>query len=154
MMKKELPGKSSHEEMMVRPKQKFMKTKNPISAAVLILLYPLGNNWYFYLTKRSKTVEHHKGQISLPGGMLEKGESKIVRMAFDLPNGSALSVRIEQTPSNLSISFITQDAETQEVIQFIQELTGREQNKSHSSSISVYLFQSYQDMDSYFKQAA
>ena len=75
MMKKELPGKSSHEEMMVRPKQKFMKTKNPISAAVLILLYPLGNNWYFYLTKRTKTVEHHKGQISLPGGMLEKGES-------------------------------------------------------------------------------
>ena len=75
MMKKELPGKSSHEEMMVRPKQKFMKTKNPLSAAVLILLYPLGNNWYFYLTKRTKTVEHHKGQISLPGGMLEKGES-------------------------------------------------------------------------------
>ena len=76
-------------------------------------------------------------------------------MAFDLPNGSALSVRIEQTPSNLSISFITQDAETQEVIEFIQELlVGRDQNKSHSSSISVYLFQSYQDMDSYFKQAA
>tara|TARA_B100000886_G_scaffold285440_1_gene209884 strand:- start:143 stop:757 length:615 start_codon:yes stop_codon:yes gene_type:complete len=75
MMNKKLPGKSSHEEMMVRPKQKFMKTKNPISAAVLILLYPLGNNWYFYLTKRTKTVEHHKGQISLPGGMLEKGES-------------------------------------------------------------------------------
>ncbi len=74
-MNKKLPGKSSHEEMMVRPKQKFLKKKNPFNAAVLILLYPLGNNWYFYLTKRTKTVEHHKGQISLPGGMLEKGES-------------------------------------------------------------------------------
>ena len=74
-MNKKLPGKSSHEEMMVRPKQKFLKKKDPFSAAVLILLYPLGNNWYFYLTKRTKTVEHHKGQISLPGGMLEKGES-------------------------------------------------------------------------------
>ena len=75
MMNKKLPGKSSHEEMMVRPKQKFLKKKNPFNAAVLILLYPFGNNWYFYLTKRTKTVEHHKGQISLPGGMLEKGES-------------------------------------------------------------------------------
>ena len=74
-MNKKLPGKSSHEEMMVRPKQKFLKKKNPFNAAVLILLYPLGNNWYFYLTKRTKTVEHHKGQVSLPGGMLEKGES-------------------------------------------------------------------------------
>ena len=75
VMNKKLPGKSSHEEMMVRPKQKFLKKKNPFNAAVLILLYPFGNNWYFYLTKRTKTVEHHKGQISLPGGMLEKGES-------------------------------------------------------------------------------
>ena len=75
MMNKKLPGKSSHEEMMVRPKQKFQKKKDTFRAAVLILLYPLNNNWYFYLTKRTKTVEHHKGQISLPGGMLEKGES-------------------------------------------------------------------------------
>ena len=75
MMNKKLPGKSSHEEMMVRPKQKFQKKKSTFRAAVLILLYPLNNNWYFYLTKRTKTVEHHKGQISLPGGMLEKGES-------------------------------------------------------------------------------
>ena len=75
MINKKLPGKSSHEKMMIRPKQKFPKKKSPSCAAVLILLYPLNNNWYFYLTKRTKTVEHHKGQISLPGGMLEKGES-------------------------------------------------------------------------------
>lgn len=75
VMNKKLPGKSSHEEMMVRPKQKFLKRRSTFRAAVLILLYPFNNNWYFYLTKRTKTVEHHKGQISLPGGMLEKGES-------------------------------------------------------------------------------
>ena len=74
MMNKKLPGKSSHEEMMIRPKQKFLKNEKNFRAAVLILLYPLKNNWYFYLTKRTNTVEHHKGQISLPGGMLEKGE--------------------------------------------------------------------------------
>ena len=30
---------------------------------------------FFFLTKRSENVEHHKGQISLPGGMVEKNES-------------------------------------------------------------------------------
>ena len=44
-------------------------------AAVLILLYPFDNEWYFFLTKRTKTVEHHKGQISFPYGMVEKSES-------------------------------------------------------------------------------
>ena len=29
----------------------------------------------FFLTKRTNLVEHHKGQISLPGGMIEKNES-------------------------------------------------------------------------------
>jgi hypothetical protein len=104
--------------------------------------------------KSLKLLEDLSREIATKIALLEKDESKIVRMAFDLPNGSALSVRIEQTPSNLSISFITQDSETQDVIQFIQELVGRDQSNSNSSTISVFLFQSYQDMDSYFKQAA
>ena len=104
--------------------------------------------------KSLKLLEDIAREVATKIALLEKDESKIVRMAFDLPNGSALSVRIEQTPSNLSISFITQDAETQDVIEFIQELLGRDQNNSHASSISVFLFQSYQDMDSYCKQAA
>ncbi|MAL64812.1 MAG: hypothetical protein CMF94_01780 [Candidatus Marinimicrobia bacterium] len=70
-----LPGKSTHEKMIVRPKQKFPEKKRTLPAAVLVLLYPVKENWYFYLTKRTKTVAHHKGQISLPGGMLDEGES-------------------------------------------------------------------------------
>ena len=31
----------------------------------------------FFLTKRSQNVEHHKGQISFPGGVVEKNESKM-----------------------------------------------------------------------------
>ena len=104
--------------------------------------------------KSLKLLEDLAREVATKIALLEKDESKIVRMAFDLPNGSALSVRIEQTPSNLSISFITQDAETQDVIEFIQELLGRDQNNSKVGSISIFLFQSYQDMDSYFKQAA
>jgi len=44
-------------------------------AGVLILLYPLGGQLCFPLTKRPESVEYHKGQISLPGGSQENGES-------------------------------------------------------------------------------
>ena len=44
---------------------------------MLLLLYPFDGGWFFFLTKRSQDVEHHKGQISFPGGVVEKNESKM-----------------------------------------------------------------------------
>jgi 8-oxo-dGTP pyrophosphatase MutT (NUDIX family) len=44
-------------------------------AGVLILLYSLNGRLCFPLTKRGDDVEFHKGQISLPGGAQEGGES-------------------------------------------------------------------------------
>jgi 8-oxo-dGTP pyrophosphatase MutT (NUDIX family) len=47
----------------------------PKEAGVLILLFPRGDDLGFFLTRRTDTVENHKGQISLPGGAQEQGES-------------------------------------------------------------------------------
>ena len=44
-------------------------------AGVLMLLYPLDGQLRFSLTRRPDSVEYHKGQISLPGGSQENGES-------------------------------------------------------------------------------
>lgn len=44
-------------------------------AGVLILLYSENDELNFLLTRRTETVALHKGQISLPGGMREDGES-------------------------------------------------------------------------------
>ena len=44
-------------------------------AGVLVLLYPLEGQLCFPLTRRPDSVEYHKGQISLPGGSQENGES-------------------------------------------------------------------------------
>src|SRR5437667_9232062 len=44
-------------------------------AGVLILLYPLNGSLHFALTRRTDTVATHKGQISLPGGSVEPGET-------------------------------------------------------------------------------
>ena len=37
-------------------------------AAVMVLLYPKDGDYCVLLNKRSQDVEHHKGEISFPGG--------------------------------------------------------------------------------------
>jgi 8-oxo-dGTP pyrophosphatase MutT (NUDIX family) len=46
-------------------------------ASVLVLLYPAGGGWSFVLTRRTDTLASHKGQISLPGGAREPGETPV-----------------------------------------------------------------------------
>lgn len=47
----------------------------PRLAGVLVVLYPHDGQLHFPLTRRPNHVEFHKGQISLPGGAQEEGES-------------------------------------------------------------------------------
>src|SRR4051812_11663151 len=51
-------------------------------AAVLILLYPRGGEDYVVFTRRTDSVEHHKGQISLPGGSKDPDDPDIVFTAL------------------------------------------------------------------------
>ena len=44
-------------------------------AAVLALLYPIEGRWHLPLTLRPQHLPDHAGQISLPGGAVEPGES-------------------------------------------------------------------------------
>ncbi len=48
---------------------------NARPAGVLILLYPNGGEWHFPLMRRVEDGLTHSGQISLPGGSQEAGES-------------------------------------------------------------------------------
>jgi 8-oxo-dGTP pyrophosphatase MutT (NUDIX family) len=44
-------------------------------AAVIVLLYRRGGVWHIPLTERPITLTKHGGQISLPGGSIDPGES-------------------------------------------------------------------------------
>lgn len=44
-------------------------------AGILVLLYPKNGRLHLVLTLRTHQVEYHQGQISLPGGRQEPGES-------------------------------------------------------------------------------
>jgi 8-oxo-dGTP pyrophosphatase MutT (NUDIX family) len=44
-------------------------------AAALLLVYPLDDRWHVPLTVRGSQLRHHTGQVSLPGGRIDPGES-------------------------------------------------------------------------------
>lgn len=51
-------------------------------AAVLILMFDRGGETRFLLTKRTDHLEHHPGQISLPGGGVEPEDDSIAHTAL------------------------------------------------------------------------
>ena len=51
-------------------------------AAVLMLLYPRNGILHVLLTKRTSDVEHHKGQISFPGGSVDSEDRDIIGTAL------------------------------------------------------------------------
>jgi len=51
-------------------------------AAVLILFYAKDGIPHVLLTKRTSIVEHHKGQVSFPGGSADKGDNSLIETAL------------------------------------------------------------------------
>jgi 8-oxo-dGTP pyrophosphatase MutT (NUDIX family) len=56
-------------------KKAFIPPKDAKQASVSIILFEENNQLFFLLTKRTDNVEHHKGQVSLPGGAIDKNET-------------------------------------------------------------------------------
>ena len=73
-----LPGKDEQWRMRVTSDKSYNfdnTEEDAIQSAVLILLYEENGVICFTLTERTQTVEHHRGQISLPGGAKESDEN-------------------------------------------------------------------------------
>jgi 8-oxo-dGTP pyrophosphatase MutT (NUDIX family) len=62
--------------------RKELGQPNLKKAAVLMLFYPKGDDLYVLLTKRTEDVEHHKGQISFPGGSRDDEDDHLVATAL------------------------------------------------------------------------
>jgi 8-oxo-dGTP pyrophosphatase MutT (NUDIX family) len=73
-----LPGAAAQRTM--QPELSFGRHAGPAKpdarpAAVVVLLHQVDNQWFVPLMLRPKSLSHHAGQISLPGGVIEAGES-------------------------------------------------------------------------------
>jgi 8-oxo-dGTP pyrophosphatase MutT (NUDIX family) len=80
-LQEKLPGVLAHEPMRAIPigniKPNFTHKLPPKLGGVLILLYEEDGIIKFPLTKRQEYKGAHSGQISLPGGKAEPGESAV-----------------------------------------------------------------------------
>lgn len=80
-LKAPLPGSQAHEPLRATPigliKPRFEHRSPPKPGSVLILLYEDRGKVMFPLTKRPDYLGAHGGQISLPGGKAEAGETRI-----------------------------------------------------------------------------
>ena len=83
-----LPGLQAQLRMAPRPRLTWDPDADPPlrDAAALILLYPHDGTWRLPLTVRASTLPHHTGQVSLPGGRVDPGETleqAALREAFE-----------------------------------------------------------------------
>ena len=62
--------------------RKTLSIKEYHHAGVLVPIVPAGEDCSILLTKRTETVETHKGQISFPGGMVDEGDEDITATAL------------------------------------------------------------------------
>lgn len=73
-----LPGRAVESRFGPRPHDGRHYAAGPAdarNAAVLVLLYPHEESWHIPFTLRPTSLPDHGGQISLPGGAIEPGET-------------------------------------------------------------------------------
>ena len=80
----DLPGIQGQQAMTPVPRRLTPSEQmHPVrKGGVLILLYPGAEGMSFPVTLRSQRVLHHKGQISLPGGLQEVGDASLADTAL------------------------------------------------------------------------
>ncbi len=75
---RELPGAEAQLRFAPRPRPGWVPGRTPDRsrpAAALLLVFPLANHAHIVLTVRASHLPSHGGQVSLPGGAVEPGET-------------------------------------------------------------------------------
>ena len=73
-----LPGAAAHGRLAPRPRRQWpagFDAARIRHAAGLVLVFPIADRAHILLTLRAGTLGRHGGQVSLPGGVVERGES-------------------------------------------------------------------------------
>ncbi len=75
-----LPGLEAQRRMAPRPRRDWRPGEIPDGvrdAAAVVLVYPVDGRATLALTQRAEALRLHAGQVSLPGGRLEPGETAV-----------------------------------------------------------------------------
>jgi 8-oxo-dGTP pyrophosphatase MutT (NUDIX family) len=77
-LKSPLPGSAAHDLLSPQPRRQWPEGFHPSrvrDAAALLLVFPVADRAHVVLTVRAGTLERHGGQVSLPGGVVDPGET-------------------------------------------------------------------------------
>ena len=77
-LRAELPGPAAQARLAPVPRRAWPTGFNPArirDAAGLLLVFPVGGRAHVILTVRADTLGRHGGQVSLPGGVVDPGET-------------------------------------------------------------------------------
>jgi 8-oxo-dGTP pyrophosphatase MutT (NUDIX family) len=79
-----LPGLEAQLRMAPRPLMRPDPALEPglRPAAALLLIYPQRDSWHVPLTVRGAGLRHHTGQVSLPGGRLDRPDETVEEAAL------------------------------------------------------------------------
>jgi 8-oxo-dGTP pyrophosphatase MutT (NUDIX family) len=110
---KPLPGRDAHVVMSPQPRRDWPEGVTPANvrdAAGLVLVFPDRNDRpHIVLTVRADTLGRHGGQVSLPGGVIEPGESYAHAALREAHEEIALDTRLVRvagalTPIDIPVS--------------------------------------------------
>jgi 8-oxo-dGTP pyrophosphatase MutT (NUDIX family) len=83
-LKKCLPGSVSHLKMLPPGRLLELPSNHAkyYESAVLVLLFPVGQDIRICLIRRPASMKNHAGQIALPGGKREKDDKDLIHTAL------------------------------------------------------------------------
>jgi 8-oxo-dGTP pyrophosphatase MutT (NUDIX family) len=83
----EAPWRQRVRDILSQRQRQILSRDDLTPSAVLVPIYEEDGEWHIVLTKRSDAVEHHKGQVSFPGGAHDASdgdlEATALREAFE-----------------------------------------------------------------------
>ena len=94
-------------ETLMRYERRIFKEDSLKKSAVLVPIVKSGHGLELLFTKRTDTVEHHKGQVSFPGGAVEPGDATLAETAL-----RETTEEIGLAPSAVSILGTMDDLQT------------------------------------------
>jgi len=68
--------------ILIQREKQHITNSGAVPAAVLMPIFEKNGEDHILFTKRTDTVEHHKGQISFPGGKKESTDSDLLQTAL------------------------------------------------------------------------